>query len=87
MGHSNLISLDASTKKLIQTLATRKSELLHKKTTKKPDGKLQMDDWDIHCMAEWWLVAAGVYLDQVQAQLLAADSPFHHTTHNNPIYD
>jgi hypothetical protein len=45
-----------------------------------------MDDWDIHCLAEWWLVAAGVYLDQVQAQLLAADSPFHHTTHNNPIY-
>jgi hypothetical protein len=28
MGHSNKISLDASTKKLIQTLATRKSELL-----------------------------------------------------------
>jgi hypothetical protein len=53
--------------------------------TKKPDGKLQMTGK--HCLAGWWLVAAGVYLDQVQAQLLAADSPFHHTTHNNPIYD
>jgi hypothetical protein len=63
------------------------ARITSQKNNLKPDRNLQMDDWDIHCLAGWWLVAAGVYLDQVQAQLLAADSPFHHTTHNNPIYD
>jgi hypothetical protein len=44
MDHPTLFSLDVSTKKLIRALATRKSEFLPKKL----DGKLQMDDWDIH---------------------------------------
>jgi hypothetical protein len=71
--------------KLIRTLATQKSEFLPKKWKNRMESYRWMTGK--HCLAGWWLVAAGVYLDQVQAQLLAADSPFHHTTHNNPIYD
>ncbi len=77
MGHSNLVSLDVSCihEKGNLDAGNPEEQIPSQKTEK---NRMESYTWMTgkHCLAEWWLVAAGVYLNQVQAQLLAADDPF-----------